>query len=66
MILDERRIPKGFPTSFAKIARRKLIQLNNADDLGDLTVPPGNRFEALSPHSPDDALISATLVAIQI
>ena len=47
MILDERRIPKGFPTSFAKIARRKLIQLNNADDLGDLTVPPGNRFEAL-------------------
>jgi proteic killer suppression protein len=47
MILDERRIPKGFPTSFAKIARRKLIQLNNADDIGDLTVPPGNRFEAL-------------------
>ena len=38
MILDERRIPKGFPTSFAKIARRKLIQLNNADELGDLTV----------------------------
>ena len=31
MILDERRIPKGFPTSFAKIARGKLIQLNNAD-----------------------------------
>jgi hypothetical protein len=27
MILDERRMPKGFPTSFAKIARRKLIQL---------------------------------------
>jgi proteic killer suppression protein len=47
MILDERRIPKGFPTSFAKIARRKLIQLNNADDLGDLAVTPGNRFEAL-------------------
>jgi len=47
MILDERRLPKGFPTSFAKIARRKLIQLNNAGDLGDLTVPPGNRFEAL-------------------
>ena len=47
MILDERRIPKGFPTSFAKIARRKLIQLNNANDLGDLVVPPGNRFEAL-------------------
>ena len=34
-------------TSFAKIARRKLIQLNNAEDLGDLTVPPGNRFEVL-------------------
>jgi toxin HigB-1 len=47
MILDKRRVPKGFPTSFAKIARRKLIQLNNAGDLGDLTVPRGNRFEAL-------------------
>jgi plasmid maintenance system killer protein len=31
----------------ADVARRKLIQLNNANDLGDLTVPPGNRFEAL-------------------
>jgi plasmid maintenance system killer protein len=26
MILDERRIPKGFPTSFAKIARRNRFE----------------------------------------
>ena len=47
MILNDRRIPKGFPTSFAKVARRKLIQLNNAGDLGDLAAPPGNRLETL-------------------
>jgi toxin HigB-1 len=46
MILDERRIPKGFPTSFAKIARRKLIQLNNADDLGDLARPAGQSLRS--------------------
>jgi proteic killer suppression protein len=33
--------------SIARVALRKLIQLNNAGKLGDLTVPPGNRLEAL-------------------
>lgn len=47
MILDDRRVPKRFQTSFAKVARRKLIQLNNAGALGDLAAPPGNRLEAL-------------------
>lgn len=47
IILNDRRVPKGFPTDFAKVARRKLIQLNNAGAVGDLAVPPGNRFEAL-------------------
>ena len=46
-ILRERRLPKGFPTGFAKVARRKLVQLNNAGNLQDLAVPPGNRLEAL-------------------
>ena len=35
---------------FAKIARfalRRLIQLNAAESLNDLRVPPGNRLEAL-------------------
>jgi toxin HigB-1 len=29
-------------------ARRKLLQLDAADELSDLRVPPGNRLEALS------------------
>lgn len=30
-----------------RAALRKLIQLNNAADLNDMAVPPGNRLEAL-------------------
>ncbi len=33
--------------SVARIALRKLIQLNHAGHLTDLAVPPGNRLEAL-------------------
>jgi proteic killer suppression protein len=46
-ILAERQIPKGFPQSLAKVARRKLVQVNNAVVLNDLAVPPGNRLESL-------------------
>lgn len=46
-ILNDRRVPKGFPTDIAKVARRKLIQLNNASTPSDLAAPPGNRLEAL-------------------
>lgn len=46
-ILTKRRIPKGFPASVAKVARRKLVQLNSAAALSDLAMPPGNRLEAL-------------------
>jgi len=46
-ILRERRVPKGFPPDVANVARRKLVQLNNAARLADLAVPPGNRLEAL-------------------
>lgn len=31
----------------ARIALRKLIQLNQASQLDDLRIPPGNRLEAL-------------------
>ena len=34
-------------SAVARVALRKLIQLNNARDLRDLAVPPGNRLEAL-------------------
>jgi toxin HigB-1 len=47
LILQQRRVPKGFPTDIAKVARRKLVPLNNAAVLGDLAAPPGNRLEAL-------------------
>jgi proteic killer suppression protein len=47
LILEQRRVPKGFPTDIASVARRKLVQLNNAAVLGDLAAPPGNRLEAL-------------------
>ena len=30
-----------------KVARRKLLYLDDADDLNDLRAPPGNRLEAL-------------------
>ena len=47
LILFGRQVPKGFPRDVAKIARRKLVQLNNAAELKDLAAPPGNRLEPL-------------------
>jgi len=47
LILSARQVPKGFPPEVAKIARRKLVQLNNAAELKDLAAPPGNRLEPL-------------------
>ena len=46
-ILQERRIPKGFPANLAKVARRKLIMVDAAEFLEALNSPPGNRLEAL-------------------
>lgn len=39
--------PKGFPSDLLKVARRKLVMLDNAATLDDLRVPPANRLEAL-------------------
>lgn len=39
--------------AFARIAIRKLIQLNQARDLHDMSVPPGNRLEALKGNLKD-------------
>lgn len=33
--------------AIARVALRKLMQMNRADGLSDLAVPPGNRLEAL-------------------
>lgn len=46
-ILRGREVPKGFSLTLAKVARRKLVQLNNAAALRDLASPPGNGLEAL-------------------
>lgn len=46
-IFRDRAVPKGFPSDVAKLARRKLVMVNNAGVLADLKCPPGNRLEAL-------------------
>jgi proteic killer suppression protein len=46
-ILTQRQAPKGFPADLLKVARRKLVQVNGADALDDLAVPPGNMLEEL-------------------
>lgn len=38
---------KKLPQSIQKIALRKLMIIDNAADLDDLKVPPGNRLEGL-------------------
>ena len=38
---------RRLPSEIQNVALRKLRLLNNAHDLNDLRVPPGNRLEAL-------------------
>ena len=38
---------RQLPSDIQKTARRKLIYLDEADDLQDLRAPPGNRLEAI-------------------
>jgi proteic killer suppression protein len=49
---EAKRIFKGegskkLPVALQKTARRKLVYLDDAEDLRDLAAPPGNRLEAL-------------------
>lgn len=39
---------KKLPQTIQKVALRKLIMLDNALDINDLRVPPGNHLEQLS------------------
>jgi len=39
---------RRIPSDIQRVALRKLKFINNAADLNDLRVPPGNRLEALS------------------
>jgi len=49
-ILEDRRQPRGFPPDLVRVARRKLVQLNNAAALQDMAFPPGNWLERLKGH----------------
>jgi proteic killer suppression protein len=40
-------VSRKLPLTIQKTARRKLLYLDDADDLRDLLAPPGNRLEAL-------------------
>ena len=40
-------ISRKLPLDIQKTARRKLLYLDDADSLNDLSAPPGNRLEAL-------------------
>jgi proteic killer suppression protein len=44
---NSKRAAKVCPADSWSVARRKLDQLNQAEVLEDLRVPPGNRLEAL-------------------
>jgi proteic killer suppression protein len=39
---------KLLPANLVTVARRKLVQLAVAEKLSDMSVPPGNRLEALT------------------
>jgi toxin HigB-1 len=41
------QISKKFPRDIQRTARRKLIYLDEAENLQDLLAPPGNRLEKL-------------------
>lgn len=38
---------KGFPANIQPITRRKLRMINNAQEIKDLRIPPGNKLEKL-------------------
>ena len=45
---DTKKARKSCPQNLWRVARRKLDQVNQARDLDDLRVPPGNRLEPLT------------------
>lgn len=46
--VDSKRVRRVCPAQLRRIAARKLDQLDSAERLDDLRVPPGNRLESLS------------------
>jgi len=48
-LFDDRqtKATRAFPAKLRRSARRKLLFLHDAAELGDLRIPPGNRLELL-------------------
>lgn len=48
-LFDDKRTRsmRSFPPELRRVARRKLLYLHDASELGDLRAPPGNRLELL-------------------
>lgn len=46
-ILRGERADRGLPANLLASIRRRLVALNDADDLDELRDPPGNRLHAL-------------------
>ena len=48
-LFDDKRTKatRAFPPDLRRAGRRKLLYLNDASELRDLRVPPGNRLERL-------------------
>lgn len=46
--LSSKSARRTCPQSIWKIARRKLDQIDSVENLDELSIPPGNRLEALS------------------
>lgn len=42
------QVSRKLPSTIQRTARRKLLYLDDAEDLRDLASPPGNRLEQLS------------------
>ena len=42
------KLPRGFPSTLVKVARRKLEAVNAAANLEDLGSPPGNKLHRLT------------------
>ena len=47
-LIFQAHISRKLPSEIQRTARRKLLYLNDAEDLRDLLAPPGNRLEKLS------------------
>jgi proteic killer suppression protein len=47
-LVFERQPSRRLPSDLQRLALRRLLILDAAEELGDLRVPPGNRLEKLS------------------